>query len=261
MIRTLRLYTYLGPDLTGPRRGVKWPRILQEFPDRRLETLAGWAPNIEVSVPTRKPRRDVLTVRTEVPGRRLVAAGREPPPKQRVTVEVWIRRTSPWVIAFDAGRLLADLASAVAIASLGGDPRKTTPLVLEPIDFTALETWVIDERHTRHGRLVGIKLYSTRWQNAEVDKIEVTAPDLTSLPGFRLLRNAASAVGYLAFIPPADGLASPRCRISRTGWLIVYGDELPDHRIDQVLSGLESVFKQTYPLKGYGLQTFGTRLR
>lgn len=242
MIRTLRLYTYEGPDLTGPRRGLTWPKLLAQFPDRRLEKLAEWAPDIGVSLPKRKPHRDALMIQTEVPGRKLVAAGQEPPPRQRVVVEVWIRRTSSWVIVFEAGRLLADLAAAFAIASISGDPRKTHGLTLEPTDFGTLETWVTNKKHPRPGRLVGIKLYETQWQNSQIERLELSAADLSLFPGFQSIRKAATAVGYLGFVPPTDGPPAPRCRISRTGWLTVYGEELADHAIDQVLLSLESVF-------------------
>ena len=252
MIRTCLLYEIITPPRRRTRvdfsrfEAARLSEIIKTTrggTKRRAKALADIIRQERLSRPRSRPHRLETTLSCLYPAGGLVAARQQMLPRIPVEVAVWVRRTSPWVMVFDAGRRLASTATLLVGWAGIGDATAIRPFYTGPRRFAALEAWIWNEEHPKPGYLTRAVLYGARAGATEYEQVLLSAPYLESKELYRELRGTAQGVGYLTFVCPLFRGARRQltCRLYRRGCLTVYGKDQTWTDVDLLLCELEAV--------------------
>lgn len=250
MIRTCLLYEITSPSNSQQRldanrfKSARLNEVIQNAKGAtrlRAQSLADLIRQESLSPPRSGPHRLETILRCMYPAGHLVAAGPQMPPHVPVEVTIWMRRTSRWVVVFDAGRRLAWTAALLIAWATVGDPGVIQPVRIGSHRFEALETWLQDEDHPIPGHLTRAVLYGAHVGNTEYEQTLLSAPHLEVTDLYKKLRQTAKAIGYLTFVSPLfDGARRQlTCRLYRGGYLTVYGKNQTMTDVDLLLRELE----------------------
>lgn len=209
---------------------------------RLLSDLAKRLTNERLQVVRSLPRRWELSLTGRWPARSLtVAAG--PSPVLPVRVSLWLRRTIPWLIVFEANRALSEAAARLVAAALAGEPARVSPIMPDLPHWKALEDWV-ENAPDGSGAVLGGRFYKAAPAGTAVEWIALRCTLGSNLALVRESLQTAAGIGELLIQTPRlkSLQRSLVCRISRVGVVRVYWEEISDEVIDAFLFELEALW-------------------
>lgn len=248
MIRTFRLYQLRELSrITLAKsseclRNVRLRKIAETAPPRLTRLLRDLADKLKgerVDGPISRHGHWEITLHGKWPARTVtVVPG--PLPFLPIEVSIWLRRTSGWLVVFEANRSLCDAAVYLIAEALSGDVSMVTPFSLHQGHWDAIAAF-LDERE---GDFIGGRFYKTKAGGTDLEWVA-----LRRSPGSdpKLLRQSfqhAEGIGELLVQTPyIDSIsAGITCRIGRTGNIRIYGTEISDSMVDALLLELERVW-------------------
>lgn len=212
------------------------------FARRRVEALTKLVKNEELSLEEETRSHYVITYSCEFRTPKLTAAG-GPPPFVPVSFRIWLRKNSPFVISFDAGRKLSGGAMALLSYTTTGNPSSIEHVKLEKENFLRLKDWILQDSHAAGGEIKHISMRDVEGDKIKFKQIVLNAPRLQDSPLFNRFLDSASAIASLSFAtPPLDSTSrSLSCRINYWGSLTMYTPDLLDSEIAELIRLLEKV--------------------
>lgn len=212
------------------------------FTRRRVEALMKLVRNEELSLEEETRSHYVITYSCEFRAPKLTAAG-SPPPFVPVSFKIWLRKNSPFVISFDAGRKLSGGAIALLSHITTGAPSSIEHIKLEKENFLKLKDWILVDSHVAKGEIRHVSMRDVEGDTIKFKQIVLNAPRLQDSPLFNRFLDSASAISSLSFTtPPLDSTSrSLSCRINHWGSLTVYTPDLLDSEIAELMRLLEKV--------------------
>lgn len=223
-------------------------RCLQEtegFRRKRIQALAELAKNERLSLNEESKGHYVSTCACEFRSRRLVAATETPAPFVPVNFTIWLRKKTPWVISFDAGRRLSGAAIALISYATTGSPVSIEHIKLEKQDFLRLKDWLLRENHSMPGQIRRITMHDIIEENSlRFKQIVLNSARLEDSQLFKRLLNLASAISDLTFVTPPTKSTnrSLTCKITHWGCLTLYTPNLLDSEVSELIGNLENLF-------------------
>ena len=249
MIKTFRLYqlkelSKITVAKASERlRNARLRKIAKTAPPRLARLLSDLADNLKserLEGPKSRHGHWEITLHGKWPARRVtVAPGALP--YLPIEVSIWLRRTSGWLVVFEANRSLCDAGVYLIAEALSGDVAMVTPFSLHRGHWDAITAFLDDGE----GDFIGGRFYKTKAGGTDLEWIA-----LRRSPGSdpKLLRQSfqqAEGIGELLIQTPyIDSIdASITCRIGRTGNIRIYGTEISDSVVDALLFELERVWE------------------
>ena len=218
----------------------------QGFSRKEIKAFIELAKNEKLSLEEYKKNHYIANFSCEFRTPKLIAAGVSPP-FVLVNFKVWLRKKSPWVISFDAGRKLS--GAAIALLSYGTTCNSSSieHIKLEKEDFLSLKNWVLAENHTTPGQIKRITMHDIMENSVKFKQVVLNSPQLEMSKLFNRLLNSAQAIANLSFTtPPLKSTSrSLSCRINHWGCVTIYTPDL----LDSELSELISIFEMLYAKK------------
>ena len=251
MIRTFRVFIIddlpkmtqvQAEDRLRRARLSNFARSAQKPLARILSDLAKNLTDERIGDLASRPHRWEMVLSGKWPARTLtVAVG--PTPLFPVRVALWLRRSSPWLVVFEASRGLADAAARLVAGALCGDPSKIKPLVPGIPHWKALAEWV-EGPGAESGALLGGRFYHAMAGGTPVEWIALRCAIGSDRALVKESFQTATGIGELLFqTPPLESYRkSLICRVSRLGVIRVYGEEISDAAIDAVILELEALW-------------------
>ncbi|MEX2218835.1 MAG: hypothetical protein WD749_08750 [Phycisphaerales bacterium] len=231
-------------DAETELRAVRLSSLAKTAPRPLAKLLADLADKLtgeRLDGPRQHRGHTELTLRGKWPPRRLTVA---PGPSLPIPIEVpiWLRRTSRWLVVFEASRALSDAAAFMVASVFAGDPAQVAALQLQPDHWKRLDGWVNSGREK--GLLLGGKFYKAAPLGCDVDWIALRS---SAESGARLVRESfqsARGIGEMLIRTPAIEAAngSLTCRIGGGGGVRIYGAEVTDAMVDALLFELEQIW-------------------
>ncbi len=257
MIRTFRLYR-----LEKTER-LTLAKAEQKLNTVRLASLAATAPRPlsrllsdlsqrltgeRISGPKSRPGHWEMVLSGKWPARAItVSAG--PPPKVAINVSIWLRRTSAWLVVFEANRALSDASAYLVAAALAGDTSRVLPMLLHEGHWKAIDGW-LGKGSSEDGALLGGRFYKARPAGTDVEWIALrcTAGSHNTLleESFQTAAGIGELLIQTPYLRPIDG--SIICRIGRTGNIRVYGGEVSDGAVSALIFELEALWENVPPM-------------
>ncbi len=249
MIRTFRVYElHNGQRLSAGQarerlQAARLAKIAKVAPSRLSSLLRDLADRLkgeQLEGPRNRPGHLEITLRGKWPARRTtVAAG--PSPFLPIEVSIWVRKTSGWIVVFEANRALCDAAAFLVAGALSGNAENASEFSLERTHWQALDAWL--ER--TGGEFLGGHFYKTRASGAELESIALRLAPGSEPTLLRESFQAAMGIREMLIqttrIQAVDGKIT--CRIGRTANVRVYGTDVSDGTIEALLLELEAVWK------------------
>lgn len=212
------------------------------FTRRRVEAFMQLVRNEEISLEQETQSHYVITYSCEFRAPKLTAAG-GPPPFVPVSFKIWLRKDSPFVISFDAGRKLSGGAMALLSYTTTGNPSSIEHVKLEKENFLKLKDWILADSPQARGEIKLISMRDVEGDTIKFKQIVLNAPRLQESPLFNQFLDSASAISSLSFAtPPLNSTSrSLSCRINYWGSLTIYSPDLLDSEIAELVRVLEKV--------------------
>lgn len=209
---------------------------------RSLAVLAGRLTGERLHVSGLNPRRWELVLTGKWPSRVITVATGSPPPVP-IQVSVWVRRTVPWVIVFEANRGLSEAAARLVATAVAGDPSMVDPLTPDLPHWQALEEWA-EQKGTGSGAILGGRFYHARPADTPVEWIALRCASASDRKLLRECMKTSTGIGELlirtrSLKPLRESLL---CRIGRYGGIRVYGDDILDEAIEALLFELQVIW-------------------
>lgn len=251
MIRTFRIFclekTKRFPLDEAKKRlqSVKLAQIASSAPkplSRLLSDLSTQLTNERLGELRYRSHRWELVLTGRWPARSLsVASGS--PPSLPVRVSLWLRRTTPWLIIFEAGRGLAEAAARLVATALAGDPARVHPVLPDLVHWKAIRNW-IEGAGDGSGLLLGGRFYGAAPAGTPVKWIALRCASGSNLALVDESFRTATGIGELLIQTPRIGSIKKNliCRIGRLGVIRVYGQEVSDGVVDALLLELEALW-------------------
>jgi hypothetical protein len=249
MIRTFRVYELAKLQklsVTQARERLEEARlgkIGKTAPSRLSRLLSDLAEKLKgerIEGPRNHTGHWEMTLRGRWPARRAtVAAG--PQPHLAVEVPIWLRKTSGWVVIFEANRALCDAAVFLLADALSGNVENVSGVSLEQMHWQALDSWL----QRAGGELLGGRFYKTRAAGTELEWIALRRAAGSEATLLRESFEGASGIGEMLIhtphLPAIDNKIT--CRIGRTANIRVYGSDISDGTIEALLLELEGLWE------------------
>lgn len=212
------------------------------FTRRRVEALMKLVRNEELSLEEETRSHYVITYSCEFRAPKLTAAG-SPPPFVPVSFKIWLRKNSPFVISFDAGRKLSGGAIALLSHITTGNPSSIEYIKLEKENFLKLKDWILADSHAASGEIKHVSMRDVEGDKVKFKQIVLSAPQLQDSPLFNQFLRSASAIASLSFATPPLNSTSRAlsCRLNYWGSLTIYSPDLLDSEIAELTQALEKV--------------------
>jgi hypothetical protein len=252
MIRTLRLYNLSQIERMSTAkaeerlRAVRLRKLVATASPRQSRVLADLAERLmeeRLEGPRSRPGHWDITLRGKWPVRRLTVAP-DPPPYVPVEVTIWLRKTSGWLVVFEANRALGDASVYLIAAALAGSAGAVAPMALDKRHWEAIASW-LDQRSRRGGNLLGGRFYGAKPRGSDLEWIALRRAPGSDPSLLQESFETAEGIGELLIETPYISSidANVVCRIGRTANVRVYGTEVSDGVIDALLLELESVWE------------------
>ncbi len=250
MIRTLRIYLLQKVQKLSPAQAkerlqrARLAKITKAAPSRLSRLLRDLADNLkgeQIEGPRNRPGHWEMTLHAKWPARRVTVAP-APPPYLNVEVPIWFRKTSGWLIVFEANRALSDAGVFLVADALSGNVETVSSLSLAQPHWNAIAAWL--ER--AGGELLGGRFYKTRAGGTDLEWIALRRAPESDPSLLQESFEGAKGVGELLIqTPHIDSVdAKITCRIGRTGNVRVYGNDISDGTIEALLLELEGVWEE-----------------
>lgn len=250
MIRTFRIYLLEKMQKLSAAQAkerlqqARLAKIANGAPSRLSRLLADLAANLKrerLEGPRNRPGHWEVTLRGKWPGRRVtVAPG--PPPYVEVEVPIWFRKTSGWLVVFEANRSLCDAGAYLIADALSGNVEAVSKVSLERAHWNAIVAWL--ER--TGGNFLGGRFYKTSAAGTDLEWIALRRAPESEPSLLQESFEGAQGVGELLIQTPHIESVDAKitCRIGRTGNIRVYGNDISDGTIEALLLELEGVWEQ-----------------
>lgn len=252
MIKNCIIYRYSDDEFASVQKvdgnsfsGANLKRCFETvsgFAKRRIDGLMKLVRNEELSLIEETNSHYIVNYSCEFRTPKLTAAG-SPPPFVPVSFRTWLRKNSPFVISFDAGRKLSDGAMALLSYTTTASPSSIEHVKLEKENFLGLKEWILPGSYGNTGEIKHISMRDVEGDKVKFKQIVLNAPQLQDSPLFNQFLNSASAVASLSFAtPPLDSTSrSLSCRINYWGSLTIYSPDLLDSEIAELVRALEKI--------------------
>lgn len=226
--------------------GSTLERCVQEsegFRSKRFQAFAELAKNEKISLVGESEDHYVATCSCEFRSRRLVAATETPPPFVPVNFSIWLRKKTPWVVSFDAGRTLSRVAVALISYATTGNPAVIKHIRLEKQDFLRLKDWLLTGKHSTPGQIRRITMHDIEENSLRFKQIVLNSDRLEDSQLFNRLLDLASAISDLTFVTPPTKSTdrSLTCKITYWGCLTLYTTNLLDSEVSELIENLENL--------------------
>lgn len=227
--------------------GSTLERCLQEVQGsrrNRIQAFTELAKNERLSLDGESKEHYVATCTCEFRSRRFVAATDAPPPFVPVSFTIWLRKETPWIISFDAGRRLSGAAIALISYATTGSPMSIEHFKLEKQDFLRLKEWLLGEDNPTPGEIKRITMRDIEENSVRFKQIVLNSARLETSQLFNRLLDFSSAVSDLTFATPSmkSTSRSLTCKITYWGSLTIYTPELLDSELSELIGNLENLF-------------------
>ena len=212
------------------------------FGRRRIEALMNLVKSEELSLEEETSTHYVTAYSCEFRAPKLTAAG-DPPPFVPVHFRIWLRKDSPFVVSFDAGRKLSDGAVALLAYATAGNPSSIEHVKLEKESFLRLKKWILPGSFAASGEIKHISMRDVERDGVRFTQVVLNAPQLQDSPLFNQCLDSAAAIASLSFAaPPLESTSrSLSCRINYWGSLTIYSPGLLDSEMAELIQALERV--------------------
>ncbi len=209
---------------------------------RSLAVLAGMLRKERIHVKGVNPKRWELALIGEWPSRAITVATGSPP-SVSVEVSVWIRRTVPWIVVFEANRALSEAAARLVATAVAGAPSMVDPLTPDLAHWQALEKWT-ERKEAGGGAILGGRFYQARPADTPVEWIALRCSSASNRGLLRQCMKTSTAIGELLIQTPVlrPLKESLTCRVGRYGGVRVYGEDIPDEAIEAFLFELQVIW-------------------
>ncbi len=263
MIRTFRLYRLDAPDplpvskVQERLRSAKLLTAALTVPQplsRILSDLGKRLTRERLDLVRARRRRWELALTGLWPARSITVAT-APVPRLPIRVPLWLRRTTPWLVVFEASRTLADAAARLVSTAMTGHADRVRPVLPDVPHWEALEQWV-EKNAERGGGLLGGRFYQAEAGGVPVEWIALRYTLGSDRKLLREIVKTAAGIGELLFQTPrlTSLERSLVCRVSRAGVIRIYMEEVSDEVIDAFLFELESLWgllPDEFPTRGH----------
>jgi hypothetical protein len=155
-----------------------------------------------------------------------------------------LRRSSGWLVVFEASRALGDAGAFMIAAALAGDPGAAAIMRLEEEHWNKLDAW-LTRGSSSGAALLGGRFYRAKPAGSDVDWIALRS---SSDSGNTLVRESfdtAEGIGELLIRTPYINAVDDNltCRIGSTGNIRLYGAEVSDGMVECLLEELEAIWE------------------
>lgn len=212
------------------------------FAKRRIDGFLKLVRNEALSLEEETKSHYVMNYSCEFRAPKLMAAG-GPPPFVPVNFKVWLRKNSPFVISFDAGRKMSGGAMALLSYNTTGNPSSIEHVKLEKENFLRLKEWILPGSYATKGEIKHISMRDVEGDKVKFKQVVLSAPQLQDSPLFNQFLRSASAIASLSFATPPLNSTSRAlsCRLNYWGSLTIYSPDLLDSEIAELIQALEKV--------------------
>jgi hypothetical protein len=250
MIRTFRIYLLKQVQKLSAAHAkerlekARLARIANVAPSRLSRILSDLAQKLkseQLQGPRNRPGHWEITLRGKWPSRRVTVAA-APPPYVEVEVSIWFRKTSGWLVVFEANRALSDASVFLVADALAGSVESVSSISLDHAHWNAVRTWL----KRTDGELLGGRFYKTSAAGTDLEWIALrrTAGSDPSLleESFEGAQGIGELLIQTSHIESLDGKVTSR--IGRAGNIRVYGNDISDGAIEALLLELEGIWEE-----------------
>ncbi len=253
MIRTFRIYQLQKLEKLSLAKArerlqkVRLGKVANTAPPRLSRLLTDLAQNLKaerLEGPRNYPGHWQMVLHGKWPARRVtVAPG--PLPHLPVEVPVWLRKTSGWLVVFEASRALCDAGVFLVAHALSGSVENVSHMSLDEEHWIAVASWL----DRTGGDLIGGRFYKTSAAGTDLEWIALRrAPGSEPTLLQESFRGAEGIGELLLQTPHIQSIDSKiTCRIGRTGNIRVYGTEISDGAVEALLLELEGLWSDISP--------------
>lgn len=153
--------------------------------------------------------------------------------------QIWVRKANSTVIAFDAGRKLAQVGLSLIGLAMDNAPSSITPIRIEKEKFLKFKDWLFSNE--QQGEINRMTLGDIEYENLIFKQISLSAPQLCDSRIFKDLLNAATVIKDMSFkTPPLSSSERPISgRITNWGSVTLYTPDLLNVELKEIISILE----------------------
>lgn len=212
------------------------------LPKPKIRALTEIAQNEKISFEEERDEHYIFRVSCEFRTPKLLAAGVSP--FVPVNYKIWLRKKSPTIVTFDAGRKLSGVGILLLAYATTGDPSAIEYLKLDKYDFIRLKDWLL--ANEPQGQIRRITFQNIEYRNMKFKQIVLSANQLENSDLFLQLLDSSQVITNMSFTtPPLHASNRPfSCRINYWGGLTIYTPNLMDSEVSELIKIFEKLFQR-----------------